>query len=85
MRIDRKEILLDDEELGCSLCFYENVQEAGFDFEKNFSLDQEIASNGAYLSLNRTYGEDEFDLDYYYMEVSEFEKSCKLENLKVLC
>jgi len=61
MKIDCKIVSIEDEELGCSVTFYEKLQDDTFEFEKKISVDKIMDSIGTYLSLNRTYPEDEFE------------------------
>ena len=80
MKIDCKIISIVEGELGCSVTFYEKLEDDTFEFEKKISVDKIMDSIGTYLSLNRTYPEDEFEKDYYYIEVSDFDKSGDLKN-----
>ena len=80
MKIDSKEISIDDSEMGCSVTFYEKIQDDSFDYTKKFTIDQVMESIGSYISLNRTYPEDDFESDYYYIELSDLDKSDELTN-----
>ena len=40
-----------------------------------------MTSSGHYVLLQRTYPEDEFESDYYYIETSVPDKSGELKNL----
>ncbi len=48
------------------------------------TVDEIMDSIGQYILLERTYGEDEFDEDYYYFESSEFEKSGDLDDFEII-
>ena len=77
-----KEISINDEEFGCTLTLSEN--EDGSDFEKQKTDDEILNSIGQYITLQRTYREDEFEEDYYYFETSDFEKSGELNNFQII-
>ncbi|HQE12640.1 MAG TPA: hypothetical protein PLQ78_07830 [Flavipsychrobacter sp.] len=53
-------------------------------FDINMTVDEIMDSIGQYILLERTYGEDEFDEDYYYFESSEFEKSGDLDDFEII-
>ena len=73
-------ISISDEELGCTITFYEKEKES---YTENSNVQKTINSIGTYLMLQRTYPEDEFETDYYYIELSDFEKSGELSNFKI--
>ena len=76
------EISISDEEFGCTVTFSE--QEEGNDFENQKTVDEIMDSIGQYVMLQRTYGEDEFEEDYYYLETSDFEKSGELDDFDII-
>ena len=77
-----KEISISDEEFGCTVTFSEKEEEN--DFENQKTVDQIMDSIGQYIMLQRTYGEDEFEEDYYYFETSDSEKSGELDDFEII-
>lgn len=77
-----KEISISDEEFGCTVTFSEKEEEN--DFENQKTVDEIMNSIGQYVMLQRTYGEDEFEEDYYYFETSDFEKSGELDDFEII-
>jgi hypothetical protein len=77
-----KEISISDEEFGCTVTFSE--KEEANDFENQKTVDEIMDSIGQYVMLQRTYGEDEFEKDYYYFETSDFEKSGELDDFEII-
>jgi hypothetical protein len=71
MNFTSKHIEISDEELGCTITFS----------EKENNLDS--MNSEKYLLLQRTYPEDDYEDDYYYIESSDFEKSGELENFSI--
>ncbi len=80
MKFKSHRISISDEELGCTITFYEKEKES---YTENSNVQEVINSIGTYLMLQRTYPEDEFETDYYYIELSDFEKSGELSNFKI--
>ena len=76
-----EKISISDEEFGCTVTFSE--KEENNDFENQKTVDEIMDSIGQYIMLQRTYGEDEFEEDYYYFETSDFEKSGELNNFEI--
>jgi hypothetical protein len=81
MKFNCNEIEISDEEFGCEVSFYEKKQERHADRE--ISIDKIIASVGQYLLLQRTYPEDDFEDDYYYVEMSDFDKCGELDEFTI--
>ena len=81
MKFSCKEISIDDEDLGCTISFSENVDNDGF--EKERTIDEIMDTIGQYITLQRTYPEDEFEKDYYSFESSDFDKSGELVDFKI--
>lgn len=77
-----KEISISVEEFGCTVTLSENEEDN--DFEKQKTVDEIMNSIGQYIRLQRTYGEDEFEEDYYYFETSDFEKSGELDDFEII-
>ncbi len=76
-----KEIAISDEEFGCSVTFSEKADENSFD--SKMTVDEIMNSIGRYVMLARTYGEDEYEEDYFYFEASEFEKSGEIKEISI--
>ena len=72
---------MSDEEFGCTLTFSENrnnnVSKIGI------TIDEILTSSGNYILLQRTYPEDEFESDYYYIETSNPDKSGELKDFSI--
>ena len=77
-----KEISISDEEFGCTVTFSEKEEDNDFEIQK--TIDEIMDSIGQYVMLQRTYGEDEFEEDYYYFETSNFEKSGELNDFEII-
>jgi len=82
MKLDCKEISIDDGELGCEVTFSES-EELGSENE-NMSFNEIIDSIGRYLLLQRTYPEDEFDKDNYYFETHDENLCGDLEHFEIV-
>ena len=76
-----KEISISDEEFGFTVTFSEKEEDNDFEIQK--TIDEIMDSIGQYVMLQRTYGEDEFEEDYYYFETSDFEKSGELDDFEI--
>ena len=76
-----KEISISDEEFGCSVTFSENEEYISTENQK--TVDQLMNTIGQYIMIKKTYGEDEFEEDYYYFETSDFEKSGELNDFEI--
>lgn len=81
MKFVCKEISISDEEFGCTVTLSENEDENEFENQK--TVDEIMDSIGQYVMLQRTYGEDEFEEDYYYFESSDFDKSGELDEFEI--
>ena len=81
MKFSCKEVSIDDEDLGCTISFSENVDND--EFEKERTSDEIMDSIGQYITLQRTYSEDEFEKDCYSFESSDFDKSGELVDFKI--
>lgn len=81
MKFVCKEISISDEEFGCTVTLSENKDDNEFENQK--TVDEIMDSIGQYLMLQRTYGEDEFEEDYYYFESSDFDKSGELDEFEI--
>jgi hypothetical protein len=81
MKFECKEISISDEEFGCTVTLSENKVEN--DFGKEKTVDEIMNSFGKFIMIQRTYGEDEFEEDYYYFETSDFGKSGGLDDFKI--
>jgi hypothetical protein len=72
-------ITITDSEFGCGIHFADRKE----NFVENQSYQEIMESLGQYVSLNRTYGEDDLEEDYYYVEFSDFDKSGQLEDFEI--
>lgn len=69
MNFKCEELLIEDEELGCTITFSDTKIS-----EDKFKTAEEIMnSEEKYLLIQRTYPDDEYDLDNYYLESSEID------------
>lgn len=80
MKFRCKEISISDKELGYTITFSDTKDKESVE---NQSYDDIKNSMGNYLMLQRTYPEDEFEKDFYYIEASDFDKSDELKNFKI--
>ena len=78
MKFDCKQISINNEELGCTVSFYDRKQ-AG-EAQADMTIDEIIESIGDYVMLQRTYPEDDFETDYYYIETSNPNIAGELKN-----
>ncbi len=81
MKFNCKQVTIDDEEFGCTVTFDE--KEDKYKYENKISIDKIMASRGQYILLQRTYAEDDFEDDYYYIETSDFDKSGDLQHFNI--
>ena len=82
MKFTCKEISISDEEFGCTVTLSENEDDKEFENQK--TVDETMDSIGQYIMLQRTFGEDEFEEDYYYFETSDFDKSGELDDFEII-
>ena len=68
------------EELGCTISFYEKEKE---EIIEDGSIDEIVNAIGTYLMIQRTYPEDEYENDYYYIEMNDEEKCGELKGFKI--
>ena len=86
MKFYCQDISINDEEFGCSISLSENrdeYNEENADKILKMSPGEVAKSIGQYISIQRSYPEDEFEKDYYYFETSEDTGSGELENFKI--
>ncbi len=77
MRFDCKEILISDEEFGCSITFSE--KENGI-AKENLTVEELLHYTGQYVMLMRKYSEDASEDDFLYIETPDPNKSGELQN-----
>jgi len=82
MKLDCKEISINDGELGCGVTFSEN-EDLGSKIE-NMSFKEIINSIGRYLLLQRTYPEDDLGRDNYYFETHDENLCGELEDFEIV-
>lgn len=68
MQFKCKDLSISDEPFGCTI---------------TFSGNEEVNEDNKYLMLQRTYAEDDFETDYYYIESSEQENSGELSDCRI--
>jgi hypothetical protein len=86
MKFYCQDISFSDEEFGCSISLSENrneYNEENADKILKMSPSKVAESIGQYISIHRSYAEDEFEKDYYYFETSDDTRSEELENFKI--
>jgi len=86
MKFYCQDISISDEEFGCSISLSENRDEnneENADKILKMSPSEVAESIGQYISIQRSYPEDEFEKDYYYFETSDDTGSGELENFKI--
>ena len=86
MKFYCQDISISDEEFGCSISLSENRDEYNEEnADKILKMPPvEVAESiGQYISIQRSYPEDEFEKDYYYFETSDDNGSGELENFKI--
>lgn len=81
MKFDCKQITINNEELGCTVSFYDRKQNG--EAQVDMTVDEIIKSIGEYVMLQRTYPEDDFETDYYYIETSNLDIAGELKNFKI--
>lgn len=64
-----EELLIEDEELGCTITF----SDTKISEDKFKTVEKIMNSEEKYLLIQRTYPEDEYDSDNYYLESSEID------------
>jgi hypothetical protein len=75
-----EELTISDEELGCTVTFSDSKTSKG-----QFKTGKEImSSDEKYLLIQRTYPEEEYDLDYYHIETSETDTGLSLKDKMIV-
>lgn len=79
MNFQCKELVIEDEEFGCTITFTDtNIT------DDQFKTGEEIMnSNEKYLLIQRTYPEDDYDVDNYYIETSENDIELLSDDIKM--
>ena len=81
MKFNCKRISINDEELGCTVSFYDRKQD--IESQAEMTVNEIIKSIGKYVMLQRTYPEDEFESDYRYVETSSPDIVGELKNFRI--
>ena len=81
MKFDCQEISVSNEEFGYTLTLSE-IKDTGV-AQINMTIEEIINSSGQYLMLQRTFAEDEYEKDYYYIETKNPDHSGELKNFKI--
>ena len=75
-----EEISINDEEFGCTVTLSEK-EDSGFDYEE--TVEEIMNATDQYLMLQKTYGEDEFEEDYYYIESRDGKNTGELQDFEI--
>ena len=81
VKFNCKEISINDEAFGCTLTFSEKIEDGKA--QAKMTIEELMNSMGQYVMLQRTYAEDEFEKDYYYIETNDPDKCGDLKNFKI--
>jgi len=79
MNFKCRELSIANEPLGCTITFSDSIEK---EFYKTHKYDK-INENEKYLMLQRTYPEDDFEKDYYTIELNDFDKSGELNEFRI--
>ena len=79
MKIECKRLSISEEELGLQIVFYSNEKEEDPESLDYSNITEVVNSIGPYLMIQRSYPEDEFEKDYYYIELTDFDESGDLK------
>ncbi|WP_299252894.1 hypothetical protein [uncultured Cytophaga sp.] len=79
MNFSCKELIIDNSDSGLTVSFSDIIDSG----DEDKSFDEIINPLEQYLMFQRTYSEDEFETDYYYIELSDSDKSGDLDNFSV--
>jgi len=80
MKFECKKISISDEGFGCTLTLSDEEENR---YVENMTTEELMNSSEQYILLQRTYGEDEFENDHYYIETSVPNKIGKLEEFSI--
>ncbi len=81
MELNCRHISITDEEFGCTILFSSEKEESVQ--ENNPPIEELINNPTPYIMLQRTYGEDDFDDDYYYIETNDPGESRELKDFMI--
>jgi hypothetical protein len=81
MKLKCEEISISDEEFGCMLTLSEmkDIDTSSI----KMTVDDVLSSRGKYVLLQRTYGEEDLESDYCYIETSDFDKSGEFKDISM--
>ena len=79
MKIECKRLSISEEDLGLQIVFYSNEKEEDPESLDYSNITEVVNSIGPYLMIQRSYPEDEFEKDYYYIELTDFDESGDLK------
>ena len=79
MKIECKRLSISEDDLGLQIVFYEMEKEEGPESLDYSNITEVVKSIGSYLMIQRSYPEDEFEKDYYYIELTDFDESGDLK------
>ena len=79
MNFQCKELIIEDEEFGCTITFSDtNISENQFK-----TVEEIMTSDEKYLLIQRTYPEDDYDIDNYHIETSENDIELLSDDIKM--
>lgn len=79
MKIECNRIEISEDDLGLEIEFLENEFEEDPESLDYNNITEVINSIGPYLLIQRSYPEDEFEKNYYYIESNRFDESGELK------
>ncbi len=77
MNFQCKELTVSDDELGCTITFSDSISSD----DRFKTVDEIMNSKAKYLLIQRTYPEDDYESDYYYLETSETDTEFKSSDI----
>src|SRR5690554_5230844 len=79
MNFQCKELIIEDEVFGCTITFSDtNISENQFK-----TVEEIMNSDEKYLLIQRTYPEDDYDIDNYHIETSENDIELLSDDIKM--
>jgi hypothetical protein len=59
--------IIDDPDFGCTIVFSDTIE----NYDENITSADQLTSNKKYLLIQRSYPEDEYEIDWYTVETTE--------------
>jgi hypothetical protein len=70
MNFECKQLTInDDADFGCTIEFCDTIE----NYNENQTIEEQLNASGKYLLIQRSYPEDEYEIDWYTIESSETE------------